>query len=105
MSSRDAPGAFFVATGILLSRVAGLVRLRAFAHYFGVPLGAAVEWIVIAYLVSVAALLLSVGRLADLVGRKTIWLTGLGLFTVASLACGAAQISRLPRAPAGARAR
>ena len=66
------------------------VSLPAIAHYFEVPLGAAVEWIVIAYLVSVAALLLSVGRLADLVGRKTIWLTGLGLFTLASLACGAA---------------
>ncbi len=66
------------------------VSLPAIAHHFGVPLGAAVEWIVIAYLVSVAALLLSIGRLADLLGRKTVWLTGLGIFTVASLACGAA---------------
>ena len=33
--------AFFVATGILLSRLAGLVRLRAFAHYFGVQSEAA----------------------------------------------------------------
>ena len=29
------PGAVFVAAGILLSRLAGLVRLRVFAHYFG----------------------------------------------------------------------
>jgi putative peptidoglycan lipid II flippase len=31
----EARGALFVAAGILLSRVAGLSRLRAFAHYFG----------------------------------------------------------------------
>jgi putative peptidoglycan lipid II flippase len=34
-------GAVFVAAGILLSRIAGLVRLRAFAHYFGVQSDAA----------------------------------------------------------------
>jgi putative peptidoglycan lipid II flippase len=34
-------GAFFVAAGILLSRLAGLVRLRAFAHYFGLQSDAA----------------------------------------------------------------
>ena len=33
--------AFFVAAGILVSRVAGLVRLRAFAHYFGLQSDAA----------------------------------------------------------------
>ena len=32
---RSAGGAFFVAAGILLSRLAGLVRQRVFAHYFG----------------------------------------------------------------------
>jgi putative peptidoglycan lipid II flippase len=35
------PGAVFVAAGILLSRVAGLVRLRVFAHYFGLQSDAA----------------------------------------------------------------
>jgi putative peptidoglycan lipid II flippase len=34
-------GAVFVAAGILLSRIAGLVRLRAFAHYFGLQSDAA----------------------------------------------------------------
>ena len=37
----EARGAFFVAAGILASRVAGLVRLRAFAHYFGLQSDAA----------------------------------------------------------------
>jgi putative peptidoglycan lipid II flippase len=35
------PGAVFVAAGILLSRLAGLVRLRVFAHYFGLQSDAA----------------------------------------------------------------
>src|ERR1700755_2471952 len=66
------------------------VSLPAIAHYFAVPLGAAVEWVVIAYLVTVAALLLSIGRLADLLGRKTIWMIGLTIFTLGSALCGAA---------------
>jgi putative peptidoglycan lipid II flippase len=33
--------AFLVASGILLSRLAGLVRLRVFAHYFGLASDAA----------------------------------------------------------------
>ena len=37
----EARGAVFVAAGILLSRLAGLVRLRAFAHYFGLQSDAA----------------------------------------------------------------
>jgi putative peptidoglycan lipid II flippase len=37
----EARGALFVAAGILLSRVAGLIRLRAFAHYFGLQSDAA----------------------------------------------------------------
>jgi EmrB/QacA subfamily drug resistance transporter len=55
-----------------------------------VPLGAAVEWVVIAYLVCVASLLLTMGRLSDVVGRKRIWLFGLGAFTLGSMLCGAA---------------
>lgn len=66
------------------------VSLPAIAHYFSVPLGAAVEWVVISYLVTVAALLLSIGRLSDLLGRKTIWMTGLTVFTLGSALCGAA---------------
>jgi putative peptidoglycan lipid II flippase len=37
----EARGAFFVAAGILVSRVAGLIRLRAFAYYFGLQSDAA----------------------------------------------------------------
>src|SRR5262249_11096794 len=40
-SPRTSRSAFFVALGILCSRLAGLVRLRVFAHYFGLESDAA----------------------------------------------------------------
>ena len=66
------------------------ISLPAIASYFGVPLSGAVEWVVISYLVVIAALLLSLGRLTDIVGRKAAWATGLGVFTLGSALCGAA---------------
>jgi EmrB/QacA subfamily drug resistance transporter len=48
-------------------------------------------WVVNAYLISFGGLLLLAGRFGDLIGRRTIFLAGLGLFTVASLLCGLAQ--------------
>jgi EmrB/QacA subfamily drug resistance transporter len=43
------------------------------------------EWIVNAYVVAFATLLLTGGRLADVFGRRRLFLSGLGLFTAASL--------------------
>jgi MFS family permease len=48
-------------------------------------------WVVNAYLIAFGGLLLLAGRLGDLIGRRSIFLTGLAVFTVASLLCGAAQ--------------
>jgi EmrB/QacA subfamily drug resistance transporter len=48
-------------------------------------------WVVNAYLIALGGLLLLAGRMGDLIGRKRIFLTGLALFTLASLLCGAAQ--------------
>jgi EmrB/QacA subfamily drug resistance transporter len=48
-------------------------------------------WVVNAYLISFGGLLLLAGRLGDLLGRRDVFLTGLGLFTAASLACGLAD--------------
>ena len=45
-------------------------------------------WVVNAYLVAFAGLLLLAGRVADLVGAKRVFLLGLAIFTAASLACG-----------------
>jgi EmrB/QacA subfamily drug resistance transporter len=48
-------------------------------------------WVINAYLIAFGGLLLLAGRLGDLVGRKRIFLTGLTLFTLASLLCGVSQ--------------
>src|SRR5205809_272305 len=65
------------------------ISLPTIAHYFGVPLNGAIEWIIIAYLVVIAGVLLTTGRLADMIGRKPIWVAGLIIFTVGSATCGA----------------
>ncbi|HEY6068114.1 MAG TPA: MFS transporter [Gaiellaceae bacterium] len=48
------------------------------------------EWVVNAYALTFGVLLLSGGKLADLLGRRRIFIVGLVVFTVSSLACGLA---------------
>jgi EmrB/QacA subfamily drug resistance transporter len=47
-------------------------------------------WVVDAYLISFGSFLLMAGRLGDLIGRKKVFLAGVALFTLASIACGSA---------------
>ncbi|MEW2547570.1 MFS transporter [Streptomyces sp. NPDC047002] len=51
---------------------------------------AAVEWVSLAYLLALVALLVPAGRLADAHGRKLLYLYGFAVFTAASVACGLA---------------
>src|SRR5437016_13789773 len=48
------------------------------------------EWVVNGYVLTFAVLMLSAGKLADLLGRKRIFLLGLVVFAATSLACGLA---------------
>ncbi|HEY7952772.1 MAG TPA: DHA2 family efflux MFS transporter permease subunit, partial [Solirubrobacteraceae bacterium] len=48
-------------------------------------------WVVNAYLIAFGGLLLLAGRFGDLIGRRSVFMAGLLVFTVASLACGLAQ--------------
>lgn len=48
------------------------------------------QWVVDAYALSLAALLLTAGSLADVLGRRRVFVAGLALFTLASLFCGLA---------------
>jgi EmrB/QacA subfamily drug resistance transporter len=49
-----------------------------------------VQWIVLAYLLAITTLVVSVGRLGDVAGRKRLMLAGLVVFTVSSALCGLA---------------
>jgi EmrB/QacA subfamily drug resistance transporter len=49
-----------------------------------------VQWVVLSYLLSVTALIVSVGRLGDLLGRRRLLLAGIATFTAGSLLCGLA---------------
>jgi EmrB/QacA subfamily drug resistance transporter len=52
-----------------------------------------VQWVITAYAITFGGFLLLGGRMADLLGRKLIFLVGLALFTAASLVCGFANSS------------
>jgi hypothetical protein len=66
---------FLVAIGIFMATLDTSIvniSLPLIAQNFGVPLSGAIEWVAIAYLVTTTALLLTAGRLADLLGRKAV---------------------------------
>jgi MFS family permease len=49
-----------------------------------------IEWVVAAYVLSFALFLLPFGRLGDIVGRRGMFLVGVGAFTIGSALCGLA---------------
>ncbi|MDO8328850.1 MAG: MFS transporter [Fluviicoccus sp.] len=77
---------------VLLSSLASSIAnvgLPALAQVFNASF-ANVQWVVIAYLLSVTALVVSAGRLGDQMGRRRLLLAGIWLFTAASVLCGLA---------------
>jgi EmrB/QacA subfamily drug resistance transporter len=75
---------------IVLDQTIVNVALPSIQHDLGFT-QSALAWVVNAYLIAFGGLLLLAGRLGDLIGRKRIFLTGLAIFTGASMLCGAAQ--------------
>ncbi len=70
------------------------IALPTLSRSFGVPL-TTVEWVVLAYVLTITGLLLALGRLADRYGRRRIYGIGLALFTLASALCAAAHGAHL----------
>jgi EmrB/QacA subfamily drug resistance transporter len=75
---------------IILDSSIVTVALPTIQHDLGFS-QSGLAWVVNAYLIAFAGLLLLSGRLGDLLGGKRVFTVGLSLFTVASLACGLAS--------------
>jgi EmrB/QacA subfamily drug resistance transporter len=81
-----------VAMGIFLSTIDGSivnVALPTFVNEFHTQF-AMVQWVVLGYMLILSSLMLSMGRLGDIIGKKSVYMTGMILFTASSLCCGLA---------------
>ncbi|GAA3974682.1 MFS transporter [Mucilaginibacter dorajii] len=56
---------------------------------------ASAQWFVLSYLLVLTALITIAGRLGDIVGKKKLYLTGIAIFTTASLLCGVSNSAAL----------
>jgi EmrB/QacA subfamily drug resistance transporter len=74
---------------IMLDNTVVNVALPSIQQSLGVSLSE-LEWVVAGYALTFAALMLTGGKLADLLGRRRVFVAGLVVFTLASLACGLA---------------
>src|SRR6185312_16419839 len=89
--SRYAWRVFSVTTlGVILTAVNNStldVALPAVSRHFDATPSQA-SWILLSYMLVTTVLILAFGRLADLMGRRRLYIAGLAVFTVASFGCG-----------------
>jgi EmrB/QacA subfamily drug resistance transporter len=94
----SARGRWVLAAAVLGSAVAGIdatvvgIALPAIGRNFALPVSS-LQWVVTAYLVSLAGLLLVGGALGDRYGRRRVFVIGVVWFAVSSLACAIAPDS------------
>jgi len=79
-------GAFLVSLDVSVANS----LLPAIGGDYGVTSRAALSWVITAYAITFAAVLVPAGRIADRAGRRGVFLAGLGVFALGSLACGLA---------------
>lgn len=79
-----------IGTGVFLATVDGSIinvslptLVRALHTDFAV-----VQWVVLAYLLTITCSMAGIGRLGDMVGKKSIYMLGFGVFTLGSALCG-----------------
>ena len=63
------------------------IALPTIAQFFGVSL-TTVQWVVLAESLTISAMLLPMGRLSDMIGRKSMYITGITLFGLTSFLTG-----------------
>ncbi|MEM8534338.1 MAG: MFS transporter, partial [Chloroflexota bacterium] len=81
-----------VGSGVFMSTIDGSIvniALKTLQETFQTGLNT-VEWVVLSYLLTIAALLLSMGRLGDMIGKRRVYLAGFIIFTVGSALCSLA---------------
>ena len=71
--------------GISIANVGLPTLVQAFGASFQ-----QVQWVVLAYLLAITTLIVGVGRLGDIIGRRRLLIAGILLFTLASTLCGVA---------------
>src|SRR5262245_30455905 len=79
---------------IMLDNTVVNVALPSIQRDLGLTL-ADLEWVVTGYALTFAAFMLTGGKLADLLGRRRIFVVGLVIFTISSLLCGLASSAAL----------
>jgi EmrB/QacA subfamily drug resistance transporter len=72
---------------IMLDNTVVNVALPTMARDFNVKT-AQLEWVVVAYALTFASIMITGGKLADMFGRRRLFVIGLAIFTLSSLACG-----------------
>jgi len=79
-----------VGTGVFLATVDGSIinvslptLVRELHTEFAV-----VQWVVLAYLLTITSTMAGIGRIADMVGKKSIYMSGFIIFTLGSALCG-----------------
>jgi EmrB/QacA subfamily drug resistance transporter len=77
-----------------LDETAVVTALRRIQHDFSAT-SAEVQWVMGAYLLSLASLMAAAGRLADMYGRRRLFLIGASIFGLGSIACAAAPNEEL----------
>ncbi len=92
MSSNNSKWLTLVAVGIgtFMAVIDGTIvniALPTIEKDFNAPFST-VQWVVLAYMLTLVTLLLTVGRLGDMFGKKKIYLAGYAIFTIGSLLCG-----------------
>jgi EmrB/QacA subfamily drug resistance transporter len=79
-----------VVMGVFLTTIDGSIvnlALPTLVRAFGTDF-ATVQWVVLAYLLTISTLMLSIGRLADMIGKKPLYTAGFIIFTTGSVLCG-----------------